>query len=72
MKVLYKLHMETGVPGYARCAALFDKEVWLEAMRQGRDTLGGLHANTHLAQINGFAARSAHCLAAAAFVSRGC
>lgn len=53
MQVLYNMYIETGRASYARCAALFDKPSWFGAMVEGRDTLAGLHANTHLAQASG-------------------
>jgi hypothetical protein len=55
--VLYNLYIETGDPGYAACAALFDKPNFFEPLVAGQDTLPGRHANTHLAQVNGFGAR---------------
>jgi uncharacterized protein len=42
---------------WATCAALFDKPAWFDPLVQNQDTLSGRHANTHLAQVNGFAAR---------------
>jgi DUF1680 family protein len=55
--VLYRLHLETGGSQWTKCAGFFDKPVWFDPMVAGNDTLSGLHANTHLAQINGFASR---------------
>jgi DUF1680 family protein len=46
-----------GSTRWARCAALFDKPAWFDPLVQNQDLLSGLHANTHLAQVNGFAAR---------------
>jgi DUF1680 family protein len=42
---------------WAACAALFDKPAWFDPLVQNQDVLSGLHANTHLAQVNGFASR---------------
>jgi len=42
---------------WAACAALFDKPAWFDPLVQNQDVLSGLHANTHLAQLNGFASR---------------
>jgi len=56
-EVLYHLYMETGNERWSACAALFDKPVWYDALTHDADTFAGLHANTHLAQVNGFAAR---------------
>ena len=56
-QVLYNLYIETGDPGTAACAALFDKPNFYGPLVAGQDTLPGRHANTHLAQVNGFGAR---------------
>ena len=56
-QVLYNLYLETGDPDAAACAALFDKPNFFEPLVAGKDTLPGRHANTHLAQVNGFGAR---------------
>lgn len=55
--VMYQLYMETKDSGWARCAVLFDKPAWYNPLVAGQDVLSGLHANTHLAQVNGFASR---------------
>ena len=55
--VMYKLYLETKNPRWVRCATLFDKPTWYQPLVQGEDILQGLHANTHLAQVNGFASR---------------
>ncbi|GAB4818253.1 hypothetical protein N2152v2_005299 [Parachlorella kessleri] len=56
-EVLYNLFMETGNRTYADCAHHFDKPSFYRPMVEGKDMLAGLHANTHLAQANGFGAR---------------
>lgn len=56
-EVLYHLYLETGDERWVECAHLFDKPAWFDPLAQGQDTLPGRHANTHLAQVNGFAAR---------------
>ncbi|KDD72598.1 hypothetical protein H632_c3143p0, partial [Helicosporidium sp. ATCC 50920] len=55
--VLYELHAMTGNETLASCARLFDKPAFWDPLSRGRDALAGLHANTHLAQVNGFVAR---------------
>ncbi|KAG7674396.1 hypothetical protein Ndes2526B_g05121 [Nannochloris sp. 'desiccata'] len=68
--VLYKLSIEeerqnkkkkysssVSSNSWAACAALFDKPAWFDPLVQNQDVLSGLHANTHLAQVNGFASR---------------
>jgi DUF1680 family protein len=47
----------SGGSGWVACAALFDKPAWFDPLVQNQDVLTGLHANTHLAQVNGFASR---------------
>ncbi|KAK2076024.1 hypothetical protein QBZ16_001360 [Prototheca wickerhamii] len=56
-EILYELFSETGNQTYASCAQRFDKPAFLDPLLAGKDPLPGLHANTHLAQVNGFAAR---------------
>lgn len=56
-QILYELFSETGNQTYASCAQRFDKPAFLDPLLAGKDPLPGLHANTHLAQVNGFAAR---------------
>lgn len=55
---LYRLHGITGDPAHAHCAAWFDKPAFFEPLVKGDDPLPSLHANTHLAQVNGFVARA--------------
>lgn len=54
---LYALFTETGETRWAACAALFVKPNWFNPLAVGTDVLAGRHANTHLAQVLGFAAR---------------
>lgn len=51
-QVLYNLYLETGKERYRDCAHRFDKPAFYQALVEGRDALAGLHANTHLAQVN--------------------
>ncbi|KAL4434022.1 hypothetical protein ABPG75_000463 [Micractinium tetrahymenae] len=59
-EVLYNLYSATGNRSYAECARWFDKPSFLQPLLAGRDPMPGLHANTHLAQVQGFAARYEH------------
>lgn len=59
-EVLYNLHSITGNASHAECARRFDKPAFLQPLLDGRDPMPGLHANTHLAQVQGFAARYEH------------
>lgn len=40
-----------------RCARFFDKPAFFKPLVDNKDTFNNLHANTHLAQVNGFIAR---------------
>lgn len=51
LQVLYDLYRLTGKEMYAHTARLFDKPAVFDPLEQNRDALGGLHANTHLAQV---------------------
>ncbi|KAL4441795.1 hypothetical protein ABPG77_003711 [Micractinium sp. CCAP 211/92] len=59
-EVLYNLYSVTGNSSYAECARWFDKPSFLQPLLEGKDPMPGLHANTHLAQVQGFAARYEH------------
>lgn len=66
---LYAVFSETGEVRWAACAALFVKPNWFNPLAAGADVLAGRHANTHLAQVLGFAARfeaTGHAASAAA------
>lgn len=56
-EVLYNLYTITKSPGHLRLAQLFDKPSFLNPLLKNQDPLPTLHANTHLAQVVGFAAR---------------
>ncbi|PSC73151.1 hypothetical protein C2E20_3677 [Micractinium conductrix] len=59
-EVLYNLYSLTQDESYAECAHWFDKPVFYRPLVEGQDPLPRLHANTHLAQVQGFAARYEH------------
>ncbi|PNH01464.1 hypothetical protein TSOC_012648 [Tetrabaena socialis] len=50
-KLLYRLYRLTRDPDHLAFARLFDKPYFREPMTAGSDTLQGLHANTHMAQV---------------------
>ncbi|KAK9805585.1 hypothetical protein WJX72_006497 [[Myrmecia] bisecta] len=54
-EVMYNLHAVTKDPEHLRMADLFTKPAFFEPLVAKQDPLAGLHANTHLAQVNGFA-----------------
>ncbi|PNH03115.1 hypothetical protein TSOC_010855 [Tetrabaena socialis] len=54
--VLYRLYGITHEPSHLEFARLFDKRWFLGAMAESSDLLYDIHANTHMAQVAGFAA----------------
>lgn len=55
-EVLYALYRVSGNPRHLALARLFDPEWFLRPLVLGQDILSGLHANTHIILVNGFAA----------------
>lgn len=53
---LHALADLTGKMRFHTCALFFSKPSFYQPLVKGKDTLPGRHANTHLAQVNGFAA----------------
>lgn len=56
-EVLYQLYCVSGKPRYLELASLFDPSWFLEPLVRNEDILSGLHANTHIALVNGFVRR---------------
>ncbi len=56
-EVLYQLYCVSGKPRYLELASLFDPSWFLEPLVRNEDILSGLHANTHIVLVNGFARR---------------
>ncbi|MDR2882620.1 MAG: glycoside hydrolase family 127 protein [Alistipes sp.] len=56
-EVLYKLYEISGDPQHLALAGLFDPDWFANPLARGEDILSGLHSNTHLAIVNGFARR---------------
>ena len=54
-EVLHNLYAATHEQKYLDFADVFDRATVLDPLAQGRDLLAGLHANTHIPQIVGFA-----------------
>ena len=54
-EVLHNLYAITRRPEYLALAGVFDRPALLDPLAAGRDTLAGLHANTHIPQAIGFA-----------------
>ena len=59
-EVLHDLYGITGDPETLRLANLFDRDWLAVPLAEGEDRLAGLHANTHIPQVDGFAALPAH------------
>ena len=56
-EVLYKLYKLSKNPKHIALAKKFDRDWFLIPLSKNIDILSGLHSNTHLALINGFAER---------------
>src|SRR6185312_16646500 len=54
-ETLYDLFELTGEPRYEEMARLFEAEWFVRPLREKRDELAGLHANTHLPIVIGLA-----------------
>ncbi|KAG2455135.1 hypothetical protein HYH02_000954 [Chlamydomonas schloesseri] len=54
-EILYRMHRLTKDPTHMEFAQLFNKPFFRKPMESGNDMLMNLHANTHLAQVAGFA-----------------
>jgi DUF1680 family protein len=54
-EVLADLHALTGEPRYLALAQRFDHQALLVPLADGRDTLDGLHSNTQIPKVVGFA-----------------
>jgi len=54
-EVLHNLYAITGEQRYLAFADVFDREWVLNPLSMGQDQLSGLHANTHIPQVIGFA-----------------
>ena len=53
--VLHQLHQLSGDAEHLRLARLFEPDWFLSPLVRNEDNLSGLHANTHIALVNGFA-----------------
>ncbi len=52
-QVMYRMYALTHNESHAVMARAFDKNRFYEPLKSNHDALGGLHANTHLAQASG-------------------
>jgi DUF1680 family protein len=58
-EVLYKLYTISKDPKHLALAKLFDRDWFAVPLSKNKDILSGLHSNTHLVLVNGFAQRYA-------------
>lgn len=56
-EILYKLYEVSGNPQHLALAKIFDRDWFAIPLSKNKDNLSGLHANTHLVLVNGFARR---------------
>ena len=56
-EVLYNLYRASKDPKYLSLGKIFDRNWFLIPLSNNEDILSGLHSNTHLALVNGFAGR---------------
>jgi DUF1680 family protein len=56
-EVLYKLYKVSKNPEHLALAEIFDQDWFLVPLSKNEDILSGLHANTHIALVNGFTQR---------------
>lgn len=56
-EVLYKLFNVSKNPKHLALAKVFDRDWFLLPLSKGKNILNGLHSNTHIALVNGFAQR---------------
>src|SRR5690606_1642184 len=56
-EVLYKLYKISKNPNHLKLAKIFDRDWFAVPLSKNEDILSGLHSNTHLVLVNGFAER---------------
>ncbi len=56
-EVLHNLYAVTKDPAHLKLASVFDRKWLSEPLKEGKDILSGLHSNTHIALLNGYARR---------------
>ena len=56
-EVLHNLFALSHNPDHLKLAKLFDRDWFFQPLASGKDILSGLHSNTHIVLVNGFAKR---------------
>ncbi len=56
-EILYKIYRISGDQRHLKLAQLFDRSWFFNPLQENKDILSGLHSNTHIALVNGFAER---------------
>ena len=56
-EVLYKLYQISKNPKHLELAKIFDRDWFLQPLANNKNILSGLHSNTHIVLVNGFAQR---------------
>jgi len=56
-EVLHNLYAVSGDEKHLKLAGIFDRSWFYQPLAEGKDILSGLHANTHIVLVNGFARR---------------
>ncbi|MBL7969783.1 MAG: glycoside hydrolase family 127 protein [Prolixibacteraceae bacterium] len=56
-EVLHNLYAVSKDPKHLKLAEIFDRKWFYQPLMDGKDILSGLHSNTHIVLVNGFARR---------------
>ena len=56
-EVMHNLYAVSHDPKHLKLAEIFDRDWYAKPLIQGKDILAGLHSNTHIVLVNGFAKR---------------
>jgi len=56
-EVLHNLHAVSKDPAHLKLANVFDRKWFSQPLAEGKDILSGLHSNTHIILVNGYARR---------------
>jgi hypothetical protein len=56
-EVLHNLYAVSKDPAHLKLASVFDRKWFSKPLSEGKDILSGLHSNTHIVLVNGYARR---------------